>query len=90
MVVTSSSVGKELNCNGEGIQSATMKISTLSDSDSASPKSSKIGGSGRNRTASTSAMPTAKLTSLFAPNMLSCGRMVLGFVLIPHPPRGRW
>ena len=47
MVVTSSSVGKELNCNGEGIQSATMKISTLSDSDSASPKSSKIGGSGK-------------------------------------------
>ena len=90
MVVTSSSVGKELNCKGDGIQSATMKISTESESDSASPKSNRIGGSGRNSTASTSAMPTAKLTSLLAPNMLSCGRRVLGFVLIPHPPPGRW
>ena len=69
-----------------------MKISTLSDSDSASPKSSSIGGSGRKSTARTSVMPTAKAMSLLPPSIARPERAVGDLVpaLIPKPHRCDW
>ena len=85
IVTTRSSVGKLLKSTGRGTHSATIRMSAESESDTASPTSSRIGGSGTNSTASTIATPMAKATSRLAPSRKSSRPALEEVSLIPVP-----
>jgi hypothetical protein len=62
-VAISRMVGNAEKSSGRWIQSATIRISTESAMEKASPISSRMDGSGRNSTVRMKTMPTAKPTS---------------------------
>ena len=66
IVTTSRIVGNELNANGDGIHSATIRMSTLKDREIANPKSNRSGGNGMNSIPSISITPSANATSRLA------------------------
>ena len=77
MVTTRRIVGKELNSSGVPIQRATIRIRTESERETASPRSSKKGGSGTKSIARMRTTPRAKAMSrLLEPKraMLKTGR----------------
>jgi hypothetical protein len=73
-VATSRTVGNDENSSGFSIQSATMRISTESAIESASPRSMRSEGIGRKNTQRIRMIPSAKAIS-----RRPCGAPVVGF-----------